>query len=135
MTRQQMIDLIRRLSPDGVHGPTIDEYLAAKKTDPNMPCRNKILTTFGTWRQAAQSAGLLPQHRSGIGKKNSHMPTIEEIDADLYADLGWSPTDPHTLARVAYLPSEGLPVLPPTIKPIWDWRTMQYIQCEVYTCR
>ncbi len=134
---QHLINLLHELSTDGTNGPTMAQWTAAYRTRPGWPSPNAIIRVFGSWRNGNRTANLIPCNPGfRKGKKTSQaVNDVAAVDAEIKAETGWTPDAPFHLQRLAYLPSEGLPVLPPKVKTLWDWARMTHVTCEVYAVR
>lgn len=133
--RAAIIAELNRLATDGT-APSSREW--DEQRPPHLPTRSGLSTIFGTYAGAVAAAGLIaprPGFKKGQGRKPSQLISMAQVDAAIHDDTGWTPDLPFELQRLAYLPSEGIPVSPPQVKQLWDWRRMTHITCEVYAVR
>ncbi len=119
----RILHALRRLSPDGVVGPTIYEWRAARKVDKAAhSCEEIIREIFGGWRQALSAAGLVQRSTRRKGDAAKHR-SQEQVDLLLAEEFpGWQPGPASSHYLRALLLSEGLPVA----------KAVEEVQIEIY---
>jgi len=128
-----ILSLIREISPDGgITGPAAKQYRAAAK-ERGVPGPSTARSIWGKWSSAVEAAGLIPVNQGRRRGEAARPPTpIQEVDAGLFAEKGWDPTDPQALTRLANLPPGGLMAMRKITEPVWDWRRQDYVMCDRY---
>ncbi len=132
--QERIITELKRLS---INGKAPSSRIYDKTRHPTAPAVWKIAKLFGSYSKAVTAAGLSPASPGfpkGLLHKDASI-DLATVDAEIKAETGWTPDLPFHLQRLAYLPSEGIPVSPPQVKAVWDWSRMTHVTCEVYAVR
>ena len=128
-TADRILHLLRQLSPDGMDGPTLCDWQAARQSDPTAyPREETVRILFGSWRNAVRVAGLLPRTNRRKGDQAKHR-SQEEVDALLVEEFpGWTPgpESAHYLQE-ALLGEGGLAVARVIDEPVWDWNRKAHV--------
>lgn len=120
---------LRKMGRDG-YGPNRTYF--DQNRPMNWPTAGAFVRRYGPWKEHLAAVGLVPPKKEN-GQNSGHH--LSKIDAELFEAMGWTPTDPHTLRKLAHLPSQGLLTLPKRVERQWDWHRMAYVECEVYPLR
>lgn len=134
ITHDHIVHLLRQLSPNGIDGPTLYEWRAARKAEPGLYPREEVVRDiFGSWRQSLIAANLTPRSTRRKGDTAKHR-SQAEVDALLAEEFdGWTPgpESAHYL-REALLGEGGLAVAKVVAEPVWDWHRKAYVSCTRY---